>query len=178
MIRSSGPLAYALMRVLFRVRDLIWPPAKALKRIGLATGQTFLDYGSGPGSYALAAARIVGPAGKVYAVDSNPQAVEHLRQAAGRANLSNVTPILADSPAVLPAGSADLALLHDVLHELSDPPGVLAGLAGALKADGLLVVSDHHMNESAIVSAVTAAAPFERAASFAGVYVFRRTGRG
>lgn len=176
MIKSSGRVSYVLMTVLFRLRDLVWPPDGALGRMGLGPGQTFLDYGFGPGSYALAAARIVGPAGRVYAVDVNGVAVERLRRAAGRAGLANVTAILADSPAGLAGCGADLALLHDVLHELEDRAGILAGLARTLKPGGVLAVSDHHMKESEIVSAVQAAGPFDLLRSFRGVHCFRRSG--
>jgi ubiquinone/menaquinone biosynthesis C-methylase UbiE len=156
MIDLRGQLAFALMVGLFRIRDLIWPPDRTLRKLGVLPGHTVLDFGCGPGGYSLAAARLVGPTGKVHALDSNPLAVRAVQRAAGKERLGNITAVLADSAADVPNGSVDVAVLHDVLHLLADPAGVIAGLHRVLKQEGRLWVGDHHMKESAIVSAMTA----------------------
>ena len=155
MTKPQGRMAFAFMVLVFRVRDLLWPPAEALRQVGILPGHTVLDFGCGPGGYSLAAARLVGPTGKVYALDSNPLAVRAVQRAAGKERLGNITAALADSAADLPNRSVDVAVLHDVLHLLADPAGVIAGLHRVLKREGRLWVGDHHMKESAIVSAMT-----------------------
>lgn len=65
---------FALMSLMFRVRDLIRPPVVALKEAGVGPGMRVLDYGCGPGSFYLAAALIVGDRGMVYALDELPVA--------------------------------------------------------------------------------------------------------
>ena len=45
-------------------------PEDILREIGLETGMTFLDIGCGNGFFTLPAARMVGPAGQVYGLDS------------------------------------------------------------------------------------------------------------
>jgi len=156
MTRPQGRLAFALMVLVFRVRDGLWPPENTLRRIGVAPGHTFLDFGCGPGSFSMAAARLVGQAGKVYALDISPLAVRRVQEAAEKERLQNITTVLADSAADLPNGSVDVVVLHDVLHLLADPAGVIAGLHRVLKREGRLWVGDHHMKESAIVSVITA----------------------
>ena len=173
MTKPQGRLAFALMVLVFRVRDAIWPPEAMLRRIGVAAGHTFLDFGSGPGGYSLAAARLVGPAGKVYALDFNPIAVSAVERAAEKERLANITTVLADSAADVPNGSVDVAILHDVLHLLADPAKVIASLYRALKREGLLWVDDHHMKEAAIIPAISSGALFEVSRSFKGTYCFK-----
>lgn len=165
MTQIQGRLAFALMVLVFRVRDSIWPPENTLRRIGVSPGHTFLDFGCGPGSFSMAAARLVGPAGKVYALDVNPLTVRRVQKNAEKESLKNITAISADNPSGLPSHSVDVAFLHDVLHLLADTPSVIAGLHRALKREGWLWVGDHHMKEAAIVSAVTAGEFFRPARS-------------
>src|SRR4030042_4012873 len=63
-------------------RKLIGPYVKG--------GQTAADLGCGPGFYALALAELVGPEGKVYAVDSDERAVRELERKAARRGLRNI----------------------------------------------------------------------------------------
>jgi len=173
MINLREQLAFALMVGLFRIRDLIWPPARTLLKLGVLPGHTVLDFGCGPGGYSIAAARLVGPTGKVFALDVNPLAVRAVQRAAEKERLGNITTVLADSAADVPNGSVDVAILHDVLHLLADPAKAIAGLHGALKREGMLSVSDHHMKGAAIVSAISLGKLFEVSRSFKGVYCFR-----
>ena len=56
--------------------------AKGLwSRAGFSSGQTVLDIGAGPGFASFDLARLLGPAGKVLAVDSSPRFVEILNRA-------------------------------------------------------------------------------------------------
>jgi ubiquinone/menaquinone biosynthesis C-methylase UbiE len=161
------------MVLVFRVRDRVWPPAEALRQAGVLPGHTALDFGCGPGGYSLAAARLVGPAGKVYALDFNPLAVRAVQKAAGKERLGNITAVLADSAADVPNGSVDVAVMHDVLHLLAEPAKVIASLHRALKREGLLCVDDHHMKEAAIISAISSGGLFEVSRSFRGTHCFK-----
>jgi ubiquinone/menaquinone biosynthesis C-methylase UbiE len=173
MTNLREQLAFALMVGLFRIRDLLWPPARTLLKLGVLPGHTVLDFGCGPGGYSIAAARLVGPTGKVYALDINPLAVRAVQKAAGKERLGNITTVLADSAADLPNGSVDVAILHDVLHLLADPAKVIASLHRALHREGLLCVSDHHMIEAAILSAMSSSGLFEVSRSYQGTYCFK-----
>jgi len=55
-------------------------PDAILSEIGLEPGMIFTDLGCGEGFFALPAARIVGEAGRVYALDINAEAIEHLKE--------------------------------------------------------------------------------------------------
>ena len=173
MINLREQLAFALMVGLFRIRDLLWPPARTLLKLGVLPGHTVLDFGCGPGGYSLAAARLVGPTGKVYALDINPLAVRAVQKAAGKERLGNITTVLGESAADVPNGSVNVAILHDVLHLLADPVKVIASLHRALHREGLLCVSDHHMREGAILSVFSSGGLFEVSRSYQGTYCFK-----
>jgi len=171
--QPQGRLALGFMSLVFRVRDLVRPPVEALRQVGIRPGQTVLDFGCGPGGYSLAAARLVGPTGKVYALDVNPLAVGAVQRAAGKQHIENITPVVADSAADLPKESVDVVILHDVLHLLADPAGVIASHHRGLKQEGLLCVNDHHMKEAAIISAISSGGLFEVSRDVDGTYCFR-----
>ena len=83
-------------------------PAEMLRELGVGAGSTVVDYGCGPGLFTLAAARLVGTAGKVYGVDLEPRMVELVARRAQEAGLSNVTAVASDGTrAALPDAVAD-----------------------------------------------------------------------
>ena len=63
-----------------------------LRALAVKTGQTVCDLGCGNGFYTLKLARQVGPKGRVYAVDIQPEMLRMLKEAARRERLRNVVP--------------------------------------------------------------------------------------
>jgi len=163
-MKTSHPQSsssFRLMALEFRLRDWLRPPAGILRAAGLRAGMTVLDFGCGPGGFSLAAARLVGPAGRVYALDKNPLALEYVRRAAARCRLGNAQPVTGRYMAETSSVSVDIVLLYDVLHHLDEPGNVFTQLHRVLKLAGRLSVSDHHMQDEAIMSAVTAGGLFQ-----------------
>ncbi len=94
----------------------------ALNAIGLKPGITVAEVGAGTGYVALRMARRVGPTGKVYANDLQPEMLRLLRANAAKAGLANVTTVLgSETDPKLPPGQIDLIILVDVYHEFSQP---------------------------------------------------------
>jgi len=154
--RLQSNMGFGLMSLAFRLRDMVRPPAKILAETNLQPGMTMLDFGCGPGGFSLAAARLVGPGGRVYAVDIHSLAVRSVRRAAAKQGLDNVQTIQGNSLAKLGAQSVDIILLYDVLHDLPEPKLTLRELYRVLEPEGLLSVSDHHLPGEAIRTAISA----------------------
>ena len=118
--------------------------ADFLEEAGLRAGMTMVDYGCGPGFVTLRAGEMVGPAGRVYALDIHQGMVALAGSRAAEAGLTNVTTLLNDGPeAPLPDGVADFVTCIFVLHYRESRPerGALAAdLARLLKPGGRLVV--------------------------------------
>lgn len=162
------------MTVGLRLRDLIWSPATKLYETGLRRGMVVLDFGCGPGSFALAAARLVGPEGRVYACDAHSLAIESVQRAAARRGMKNIQAVLGTSLGELPAGSIDVVLLYDVLHELADPKLVLAEIHRILRPTGFLSVSDHCLRKQEMCDEITAGGLFQLAKRCRWTHTFRR----
>jgi tRNA A58 N-methylase Trm61 len=121
---------------------------EVLVRIGVSEAQTVLDYGCGPGTFAIASARIVGQKGRVYAFEVRAQLLEQVKERARQAELSNIIPVLSDSSKLeieLPDKNIDVILVYDVMHEIKDQKGLLQELHRVLKDDGILSVFPMHM---------------------------------
>lgn len=116
-------------------------PQKLMDALGIKPGQTICDLGCGNGYYTLELARLVGPTGKVFAVDIQPEMLRLLESRAGQNNLKNIQLILnTPTDPKLPANSVDLILVVDVYHELSYPEHMLKALRKSLKPDGRIVL--------------------------------------
>jgi len=126
-------------------------PDIALDAIKLAAGATVADVGAGSGYMTVKMARRVGPTGKVFANDIQPQMLSMLRQRLDREKLSNVELVLGtfDDPK-LPANTIDLILMVDVYHEFSEPQKMLQRMRDSLKADGRLVLLEYRKEDPSI----------------------------
>lgn len=137
----------------YKFRDFFLPRENTLAEVGIEPGFYILDYGCGPGSYTVVAARLVGESGKVYALDIHPLAIRRVQDLAGKKRLANIETILSDCATGLPDESIDVVLLYDILHKLSKPDEVLAELHRVLKPNGILSFNDHHLKEESEIMA-------------------------
>jgi tRNA A58 N-methylase Trm61 len=123
-------------------------PEKALDALNLKPGNVVADIGAGVGYMSLRMARRVGPTGKVYANDLQPQMLELLRQNAAKAGLTNIVTVLGDvTDPKLPSNTMDLVLLVDVYHEFSQPQIMLRKIRETLKSDGRLVLLEYRAED-------------------------------
>jgi ubiquinone/menaquinone biosynthesis C-methylase UbiE len=123
------------------------------ERAGLRPGETVLDIGCGPGHATVELAEIVGPSGRIIAVDESPLFLKHLQDRATARRLTNVERFLGDAQqleALLPQykGKADLAYARWVLCFVPDPEAVVRGIASLLKPGGRVAVQDYFNYES------------------------------
>jgi hypothetical protein len=68
MTAASTPmsgLAFNLMGLMFKVRDLLQPRGTVLEEAGIESGFYVLDFGCGPGSYIIPLAELIGPSGRI-----------------------------------------------------------------------------------------------------------------
>ena len=123
-------------------------PDKALDAIGIAKNSTVADVGAGAGYFTWRLAERVGPSGKVYANDIQPEMLDLLRANMRERRRTNVEPVLGaiDDPK-LPRNALDLVLLVDVYHEFSEPQKMLRHIRDSLKADGRLVLLEYRAED-------------------------------
>ena len=119
-----------------------------LAALEIKPGQVVCDLGCGNGFYTLKLAELVGPTGRVLAVDIQQEMLHLLDERAKKAGLENVEPILG-SPvdAGLPKAAVDLLLLVDVYHEFAYPEEMLASIRTALKPSGRLALVEFRLED-------------------------------
>jgi SAM-dependent methyltransferase len=115
--------------------------------LGIARGKMVADIGAGSGWFTVRAARRVGNAGVVYAVDISPDSIRYVDARAEKEKLHNVKTILgrADNP-LLPAGAVDAVLLLKTYHEVAEPVALLRNLRGALRLGARVGIIDRNGN--------------------------------
>src|SRR5580704_9159239 len=115
--------------------------------LGIAAGKTVADIGAGSGWFTVRAAKRVGDAGVVYAVDINPEAIQYISDRLQKEKIDNVKTILsqADDPK-LPANTIDSVLMLKTYHEVAKPVTLLQNLRTALRSGAKLGIIDRNGN--------------------------------
>src|SRR5271168_36120 len=123
-------------------------PEGALDALGIRPGMVVADVGAGTGYMSLRLAKRVGPSGKVYANDLQPEMLRRLRENAVKAGLTNIETVQGEeADPKLPPGRMDLILLVDVYHEFSKPREMIDKIREALKPDGRLVLLEYRKED-------------------------------
>ena len=119
-----------------------------LPMLMLKPGEVVADIGAGTGYYSRRIADLLGPSGKVYAVDVQPEMVTMLRSISRQRGYGNIVPVQGGLNDVrLPAASVDVALMVDVYHELEFPHEVLASIVRAVKPGGRVVFVEYRAED-------------------------------
>lgn len=126
-------------------------PDVALSALQLTAGAVVADVGAGSGYMTAPMAKLVGPSGRVYASDIQPEMLALLQQRIVRDKITNIVPVLGavDDPK-LPANTLDLILMVDVYHEFQRPQRMLQRMHEALKPDGRLVLLEYRKEDPSI----------------------------
>jgi ubiquinone/menaquinone biosynthesis C-methylase UbiE len=125
----------------------------ALADLGVAEGQSVLDYGCGSGTYTIPAARLVGKSGKVYALDVSDRALEKTMSRVDRQGLRNVESIRSSGSTSigLDNGNLDHILFIDVLQEIEHWSPLFEEAYRALKDGGKVSIFPMHIDEDEVM---------------------------
>jgi predicted methyltransferase len=132
-------------------------PAEVLTFTGIRPGDTVVDLMPGSGYYTRLFSALVGPQGRVFAVQPTemdkvaPKGLKAVKAFAGTAGYANVTVLVHPiDQLVLPPGRVDAVWTSQNYHDLHDPfmgPANMASvnhaIFDALKSGGIFVVLDH-----------------------------------
>jgi len=126
------------------VRRLMQDPVKVVAPY-VREGMTVLEPGPGMGFFTLELSRLVGPSGRVVAIDIQPRMISSLKRRAGRAGLLERIDARTAGPDSLGiadlAGAIDFTLAFALVHEMPAVAQFFTEVAMASKpAAGLLFV--------------------------------------
>jgi ubiquinone/menaquinone biosynthesis C-methylase UbiE len=122
-------------------------PAKVVRVLGLYEGDWVADLGAGTGYFTQVLSRAVGPQGRIYAVDIEPEMLAYIdqREDLGSAEVVTVQAD-ADDPK-LPEGELDVILVVNTWHHLDGRTKYLKKLGRALDVEGRVAVIDWREGE-------------------------------
>lgn len=123
------------------------PPEKVVACSGIKPGMQVLEIGCGSGAFTIAAARVVGPTGKIYALDIQKDMLNKLNTKLAREDnrdIKNIE-IIQKSAYELPFTDSllDLVFMVTVLQEVPDKQRALLETRRVLKPGGILSVTEY-----------------------------------
>ena len=129
-------------------RDAWQKPDEVVGAMGLAPGDRVADIGAGTGYFTRRFARAVGERGVTYAVDIEPNMLQHIAQRATEDGQSNIVPVLAtpDNPMLAP-GSVDVIFICDTIHHIENRAGYYQVLKRDFAPGGRVVIVDFKKEE-------------------------------
>jgi FkbM family methyltransferase len=123
-------------------REQWMPKGPVLAAMDLCPGQVVADIGAGIGWLAFALAALVGPQGRVIAVDPSPDAVAELRRRADERGVGlDVVQARAEATG-LSDDSVDRLVWHTMYHDVHDREQAVREMDRILKPRGLWVIVD------------------------------------
>jgi tRNA A58 N-methylase Trm61 len=127
------------------LRRLIQDP-RAIVKPYVSEGMTVIEPGPGMGFFTFELARLVGPDGRVIAIDLQPKMLEVLIKRAGKAGLAERIDARQPKGDHLGIedlrGTADFALAFAMVHEVPDTAALLRDLQEALKPASRLLLAE------------------------------------
>lgn len=144
------------------LRKLLENPNKILGPF-VQEGMTVLEPGCGMGYFTLPLARMVGPAGRILAVDIQPKMLSVLERRAGKAGLLNIIEPRRPDGGGLGiedfANRVDFAAALYVVHEVPDQAVFYSEVWAALKPGGRLLVVEPkgHVSREKFEKSITVA---------------------
>jgi SAM-dependent methyltransferase len=152
-----------------------------LLRPAVTPGGTWADIGAGDGAFTLALAELLGPGGRIVAVDRDGRALaENLRAVRSRFPGVDLTTMTADLTGQLELPALDGLVAANSLHYVprDRQVAVIRGLAAHLRPGGRFVVVEYDVDRgNPWVPHPFSSASWERLAESAGLTGTRRIGR-
>lgn len=121
-------------------------PHHLIEQFDLQSGSRVADFGAGGGALSLSAARAVGDAGRVYAIDVQKDLLERLKNEARAARLHNLEVLWGDvekqGGTHLKDAVVDAVIFSNILFQLEDRAGAAREAKRVLKQGGKLLAVD------------------------------------
>ncbi len=172
--KAMKNISFKVMSMFFTIRDKFSDPMNKIRNAKISSGDYVLDYGSGPGTFSIAAAKVVGNKGKVYAADIQPLSGEKIKKKAFREGLSNIETIITNCCTDLKESSIDVLLCFDMFHMVNDQQKLLKEFHRVLKPDSIFSFDCHHMKEDKIKSLIVDSGLFKLDEKIDNIYNFTK----
>jgi len=117
--------------------------ARVFELLDIESGDVVADVGAGDGKWSIVVAEQVGPEGRVYATEVDPDDLKKIRDRVEREGATNVIVVEGQTDSTgLPDACCDAILLRRVYHHFTDPEAMQESLRKALRENARLLVVD------------------------------------
>jgi ubiquinone/menaquinone biosynthesis C-methylase UbiE len=125
-------------------RDAYQRPDQIMDALLIGEGSRVADLGAGGGWFTVRLARRVGPNGRVYAEDIQPEMIGAIDRRVEREGLQKVVKTVLGTPTdpKIPE-PMDAVLIVDAYHEMEQPVTLLRNLARSLKPTGVIGIVNY-----------------------------------
>lgn len=128
-------------------RDAWQRPELIMDELGIGDASVVADLGAGGGWFTIRLANRVGPNGKVFAEDIQPEMIESIRRRVEREGLADrVHPVLGTATDPNLKEPVDAVLIVEAYNEMENPELLLRNVARALKPNGRVGIVEHTKN--------------------------------
>jgi len=117
-------------------RDAWQRPDQIMDFLEIAEGSVVADIGAGGGWFTIRLARRVGPNGRVYAQDIQPEMIGAIERRVEREGLKNVATVLGTPVHPNLTNPVDVVLIVETYYEMEDPRTLLRNVRNSLKPGG------------------------------------------
>jgi len=126
-------------------------PARCIEALRLRAGDVVADLGAGSGYYTFRMAPLVGPTGRILAVEIQDEMIAELKKRIDKNKVPNVETVkCTESDPKLGEASVDLLIMVDVYHELSFPFEVMTAVRKALKPGGRVALVEFRKEDKEV----------------------------
>ena len=131
-------------------RDAYQRPDQIMDALLIGDGSRVADLGAGGGWFTVRLARRVGPNGRVYAEDIQPEMIGAIDRRVEREGLQKVVKTVLGTPTdpKIPE-LVDAVLIVDAYHEMEQPVTLLRNLAKSLKPTGVIGIVNYRRDGNA-----------------------------
>lgn len=125
-------------------RDGWQQPTRVVEALDLSPGQRVADLGAGGGYFTFRLADVVGPEGRVYAVDVDSGMLSYLDARIERGRVENVETVLGDfDDPKIPEEGVDLIFTSNTYHHLEHRSAYFARARRYLRAGGRIAIIEY-----------------------------------
>lgn len=128
-------------------RDSWQKPDEVIALLEIREGAQLADVGAGSGYFTFRFAEVVGPSGRIYAVDVDDDMLEYLTEEISERDVENVEVVRGEfSDPQLPDGRIDLLFTSNTYHHIQDRSAYFRGVLTDLSTEGRVVILE--LNDS------------------------------